>query len=105
MLPRILPLLLLICYSWSGFSQGHHTKDIPKLENPITVEFLQKNLVEGHPRLVLNQEIESVLRKKLKTDPVIQNVYAAIKLNAQQIFDTPLLERKKVGRRLFGTSR
>jgi hypothetical protein len=105
MLPRILPLLLLICYSWSCFSQGHHPEDIPKLENPVTVEYLQKNLLKEHPRLVLNKEIESVLRKKLKTDPVIQNVYAAIKLNAQEIFDMPLLERKKVGRRLLGTSR
>ena len=105
MLSRFLPLLLLICYPWSGFSQGHHPEDIPKLENPVTVEYLEKNLLKEHPRLVLNQEIESVLRKKLKTDPVIQNVYAAIKLNAQEIFNEPLLERKKVGRRLLGTSR
>ena len=45
------------------------------------------------------------LKKKLKTDPVVKNMYEAIKLNAAEIQKQPLLERVLVGRRLLGTSR
>ena len=105
MLPRLYSFLLVLSITYACYSQTHHQEDIPKLENPISEEYLNKHLVKEHPRLVLNEEIEMVLRDKLRSDPVIQNVYAAIKLNADQIFETPLLERKQVGRRLLGVSR
>jgi len=79
--------------------------DIPKLENPITVSYLKKNLRKSSPRLVLNHETERNLRKKLKSDPVVQNMYDAVKFNAQTVVDRPLLERKLKGRRLLGVSR
>lgn len=79
--------------------------DIPMLENPMTVQYLKKNLRKSQPRLVLNAKIEKNLKKKLKTDPVIQNMYKAIQLNAAEVQQRPLLERKKVGRRLLGVSR
>ncbi len=79
--------------------------DIPMLENPMTVQYLKKNLRKSQPRLVLNSKIEKNLKKKLKTDPVIQNMYKAIQLNAAEVQQRPLLERKKVGRRLLGVSR
>jgi len=62
-----------------------------KLENPITVEFLKKNLPKQSPRLVLNKNIEKDLKKKLKTDPVIQNYYKAIKINAEAVFNKPII--------------
>ncbi|MCK5699931.1 MAG: hypothetical protein KAI29_02210, partial [Cyclobacteriaceae bacterium] len=80
-------------------------KDIPMLENPMTVQYLKKNLRKSQPRLVLNSKIEKTLRKKLKTDPVVQNMYKAIQLNAAEVQKKPLLERKKIGRRLLSVSR
>ncbi len=79
--------------------------DSVKLENPVTVQYLKKNLRKESPRLVLTPAIEKNLKKKIKTDPVIKNMYQAIQLNAQEIQTKPLLERIVVGRRLLGTSR
>ena len=39
----------------------------------------------------LNKQIEANLRLKLKTDPVTQNVYDGIKLNAESIFAKPII--------------
>lgn len=80
-------------------------EDIPKLQNPMSVEYLKKNLEKKSPRLILNKDIEKNLKKKLETDPVVQNMYEAIKLNAAEIQKEPLLERVVVGRRLLSTSR
>lgn len=81
------------------------TKEIPKLENPMSVEYLKKNLRKSHPRLVLNSSLEKDLENRVKTDPVVKNMYAAIKLNAENIYAQPLLERKQIGRRLLSVSR
>ena len=63
-------------------------REVPqKLKNPITVNYLHKNLRKQSPRLVLTDRLEKNLKQKLKTDPVIQNVYQAIKLNAEQVFE------------------
>ena len=76
-----------------------------KLENPVDVQYLRQHLRPSSPRLILTPAAEKQLRKKLKTDPAVQNMYSAIQRNAQQIMEAPLLERKMVGRRLLGTSR
>ena len=83
----------------------HKDEDIPKLKNPISVSFLKKNLRKKAPRLVLNSMIEKNLKAKLTSDPVVQNYYEAIQLNAKKIQGEPLLERKKIGRRLLSVSR
>ncbi len=80
-------------------------KQIPKLENPITVAYLKSNLLKTQPRLVLNAELEKLVKSKLKSDPVIQNMYKAIQLNAVEIQKKPLLERKLEGRRMLDVSR
>ena len=80
-------------------------EEIPKLQNPMSVQYLKKNLRKSQPRLVLNSKIEKNLKKKLKTDPVIQNMYKAIQLNAADIQKQPLLERIMTGRRLLSVSR
>jgi len=79
--------------------------EIPMLDNPVTVQYLKKNLRKSQPRLVLNSQTEKNLKKKLKADPVVQNMYRAIKLNAADVQQKPLLSRAMVGRRLLGTSR
>lgn len=80
---------------------GSEEKIIP-LENPITADFLRKNLTTTLPRLVLNKQIEKNLKEKLKSDPVVQNMYKAIQLNAESVFeksiinlDIPLEERSQ----------
>jgi hypothetical protein len=80
-------------------------KEIPMLANPMSVQYLKKNLRKSQPRLVFNSTVEKNLKKKMKTDPVIQNMYKAIKLNADEVYTKPLLERKLQGRRLLGVSR
>ena len=74
---------------------AQNDEEIPKLENPFSIEYLKRNLRKSSPRLVYNSSNLKLVRQKLKNDSVIQNVYAAIKLNADKIFDKPLLERKK----------
>jgi hypothetical protein len=99
----LVPLTVIMGDGKTSFSK--ETVDIPKLENPISVKYLKKNLRKSHPRLVLNSSIEKDLKNKVKTDPVVKNMYAAIKLNAENIYSQPLLERKQIGRRLLSVSR
>jgi hypothetical protein len=62
-----------------------------KLENPVTVSWLKKNLQKQTPRLVLNKEIEKNLRIKLKADPLVQNIYKTIKYNAEEVLTKELI--------------
>lgn len=76
-----------------------------QLDNPMSVQYLKEKLRQKSPRLVLTPKLEQELRLKIKSDPIIKNVYQAIQLNAQAILREPLLERVVVGRRLLATSR
>ncbi len=97
-------LICLLCmvFMLPAFAQEHEPQ---KLQNPISVEYLKKNLRKSQPRLVINSDLEKLVKSKLKTDPVIQNMYKAIQANATTIQGKPLLERKLEGRRLLGVSR
>ncbi len=99
---------LLFCFLLSTQlvrSQEEKNTTTPKLQNPINVQYLQKKLKKTGPKLVLNPKIEKNLKKKLKTDPVVQNLYKAIKANAAEIQKKPLLLRELEGRRLLHVSR
>ncbi len=85
-----------------GFAQDH---TIPKLENPITVEYLKKNLRKSQPRLVYNPGILKNLKSRLKTDSVLQSMHAVILEDAEAILDQPMLKRELEGRRLLAVSR
>ena len=98
-------LTFLFLYSCKGDAIKENTNEETPLSNPFTSSFLTNNLREDLPRLVLNEEIDQVLRTKLKTDPVVQNIYEAIKRNADQVMQKPFLERIKIGRRLLSVSR
>lgn len=63
----------------------------PTLDNPLSAAYLKKNLPKELPRLVLNKKIEEQLKQKLQTDPVVQHVYQAIKLNAESVFEKPVI--------------
>lgn len=62
-----------------------------QLKNPISANYLKNNLRKASPRLVLTPELEQELKSKLRTDPVIQNLYEAIKLNAEKVFELPII--------------
>ena len=62
-----------------------------KLQNPVTVQWLKKNLKKKSPRLVLNKETEKNLREKLKSDPLVQNIYKSIKYNAGEVLKKELI--------------
>ncbi|HAM09727.1 MAG: hypothetical protein A2X05_02700 [Bacteroidetes bacterium GWE2_41_25] len=99
-------VILSLSISKSQADTSYSDKDdIPKLKNPLSVRYLKSNLRKTMPRLVLNAESEKLLRSKLETDPVVQNMYKAIQLNAKTIQGKPFLERKLEGRRLLGVSR
>ncbi len=75
-----------------GTTLSTNAQSIPyKLENPISVAYLKRNLSKKLPRLVLNKNIDANLKEKLKTDPVTQNVYEGIKLNAESVFEMPII--------------
>jgi hypothetical protein len=84
----ILTLFISVFISQSLFSQQ---KSEYKLQNPFTVEYLKKNLPKQSPRLVLNKEIEKELKQKLKTDPLVQNIYQAIKYNAELVLTKDII--------------
>lgn len=85
----------------SGQEQG----EIPALDNPMSVQYLEKNLAKSLPRLVYSPGLVRSVKKKVKSDPVSKNLYEAIKINANAIYAEPLLERIKIGKRLLSTSR
>jgi hypothetical protein len=99
-------ILIVFILLFGTVSHAENADDnIPKLNNPMSVQYLKRNLRKSQPRLVLNPATERVLRNKLKTDPVIQNMYKAVQLNAARIQNEPLLERIQTGRRLLAVSR
>jgi len=84
----VLTLFISAFISQSLYSQ---VKEEYQLQNPFTVEYLKKNLQKQSPRLVLNKEIEKNLREKLKTDPMIQNIYQTLKFNAEDVLKRDLI--------------
>lgn len=99
-------LMVLLPVSISRAETSESGKDdIPKLQNPISVRYLKTNLRKSKPRLVLNTELVKMLQSRIKSDPVVRNMYKAIQLNAVSIREKPFLEREMEGRRLLGVSR
>ena len=107
MFRHIIILVLLSAHSIGGMtiSAMAPTDSIPELENPMSVDYLKNNLEKKLPRLVLNRQLEKQLKKKMKTDPVLQNMSQAIMINAKAVREEALLKRKKTGRRLLSVSR
>jgi hypothetical protein len=91
---KLLSFLLIILFMGKlAFSQN---SDNPasqpyQLDNPMSVQYLKKNLRKSQPRLVLNPAIEINLRNKLKTDPLIQNIYSSIKHNAELVLERDII--------------
>lgn len=80
-------------------------EDPPALENPMSVSYLQRSLNKKSPRLILTPRLQRQVRKKVKSDAMVSNVYQAFRLNADEIMQKDLLERIQIGRRLLSVSR
>ena len=102
--PIFLLLFWIFCLPLSN-GQDVHLENLPKLENPISASYLKEHLEKKAPRLMLNTQIEKALRLKLKSDPVLQNVFQAMENNVEMILKDPILERTMRGRRLLRVSR
>lgn len=102
---QITILVFLLLASAQTIAEASGFPDPVKLENPISVKYIKSNLRKGSPRLVLTPAIEKKLRAKLKSDAVVKNYFAAMKINAANILNEPLLTRNVIGRRLLATSR
>ena len=71
-----------------------------QLNNPMSVSYLKEHLRKESPKLILTSQAAERLRQHVKTNSIVKNLYEAVRLNAQQILEQPLLEYKKQGRRL-----
>lgn len=83
----LITLLFLLTFVSLAIAQDA----VQKLENPISAAYLKENLRKESPRLVLNKELEKNLKEKLKTDPVVQNVYEGIKRSAESVFEKSII--------------
>jgi len=59
----------------------------------------------GHPRILLLQDEEQIIRATVSKDPVWSRMHDAIVGEATKIIDLPVLERIQIGRRLLDKSR
>jgi hypothetical protein len=101
-------LIFLFVITLIGSLQAQMRTKIPtfKLDNPpITAAYLEQHLSKSGPLLMLTPAIENNLKKGIKTDPVLKNYFAALKLHAYKILDSSLIERKMIGKRMLATSR
>lgn len=94
-LNQLITLSCLLAFLMVGkqtFAQStdNHSQSY-QLDNPISVEYLRKNLRKSEPRLILNSSLEKNLEDKLKTDPLIQNIYQSIKYNAGLVLEKDLI--------------
>ena len=82
----IVVLVSIIC--WHGAARG---ESLPKLDNPMSAAYLQKNLRAGSPRLILTPEIEANLREKLKSDHCREygRYYSRVSLDLGETDDRP----------------
>lgn len=99
----LLTLTLALCLHVRA--QSGPPEEAYVLDNPVDLAFLQKELRPEPPRLIMTEEAQRLVREKLASDPVVQNVYEALRLDALEILGEPLLERELVGRRLLSVSR
>ncbi len=100
----LLVLLGLFCQAALFPAMAQHAQ-IPKLQNPVTVEYVKANLSRKTPKLILTPAIEKEIKLKLKSDVLVQNYYGYLKKQADLILQKPLLKRELEGFRLLAVSR
>jgi hypothetical protein len=94
----------LFCLALFFPAKAQHAQ-IPKLENPVSVEYLKANLSKKSPKLILTPAIEKEIKLKLKSDILVQNYYSYLKKQADSILEKPLLKHELEGFRMLAVSR
>ena len=100
----VLPFFIISCQTDYG-PADEKTTEIPKLQNPFSEQYIKENLQGSKPRMIYNEKIVEDLKAKIKTDPVIKNMYEAIRLDAYAILDTPVIKRIKTSNAMLDISR
>ena len=80
-------------------------KEIPKLQNPFSESFIRDNLKQSKPRMIYDEQIIENLKGKISSDPVIKNMYSAVRSNAYEILDTTIITRNKTTNAMLDVSR
>lgn len=94
----------IICLTAILPAKAQHTQN-SKLHNPITVEYLRKNISQQSPKLILTPAIEKDIKLKLKSDPLVQSYFGYLQKQADSILEKPLLKHQLEGFRLLAVSR
>lgn len=94
----------LFCLALFFPAMAQHAQN-PKLENPVSVEYLKANLSKKLPKLILTPAIEKEIKVKLKSEVLVQNYFGYLKNQADSILRKPLLKRELEGFRLLAVSR
>jgi hypothetical protein len=106
---RLLNLLVLFLileiFQIIPVSAGEKDKEMPKLQNPFSASYIRKYLTKSKPRMIYNSQIVDNLKDKIKSDPIIQNMYKAIRLDAYKILDTTVINRIKTTNAMLDVSR
>ncbi|WP_373513021.1 heparinase II/III family protein [Persicitalea sp.] len=74
-------------------------------DNPITADYIKKNLPKKSPKLILTPALEKTIRQKLKDDPYVRDYYQYLVKEAGEILSKPVVERELEGFRLLFVSR
>jgi len=100
----LLSIYLIACLANKAFADKKE-KDIPKLQNPFSESYIRENLKQSKPRLIYNEQIIEELKKKIESEPVITNLYEAVRLDAYEILDIPVIKRVKTTNSMLDISR
>lgn len=95
----------LICATGINHTATAQDENIPKLHNPVTVKYLEKNLKKSSPKLILTPALEGKLKGKLRNDEGVKRYYQYLVKESEAIMEKPLLERKLEGFRMLSVSR
>jgi len=97
--------IFFIAYQVNTAFVDEKDKDIPKLQNPFSESYIRENLKQSKPRMIYNEQIIEELKAKIKTDHVIKNMYEAIRIDAYEILDLPVIKRVKTTNAMLDVSR
>jgi hypothetical protein len=88
----------------TSFIAAQDSKQLQKSDNPITSDYLLKNISKKTPRLILDKKAENAIRARLRSDPYVKSLYGSIKLRTDEILKKPTLTRIMTGKRLLAVS-
>ncbi len=91
----------LVIPAWAG----KQDQEIPKLKNPFSEIYVREYLKKSKPRMIYNKEIVENLKGKAQSDPVMRNLYEAVRIDAYEILEMPVIKRAKTTNAMLNISR